>query len=189
MAKYTGSLAWDYVTLRSDMDALTFFGEKVVTLPEGTVLRVYSGSQEFLLPEGKQVITTPNKSGVYLVETLPDDKSKYWSVYPDETQYEVLLSSDEYKDSTKDRGKHLYALKIKMEDGSATLLSNAMKEYYDKLRVEGVEIPKPGDNPTGSLPSVLLAVGLGIGAALVLGLLMRDKPVRKVKNGARRRRR
>ena len=132
---------WTYITLREDrLDAEPWtVGSPPLT--KGIVLRVYEGEKDVAVIQanGKKVtkkLVSPNNAGYYLVETPPDAKSRFWNAYPGQPQYEYLVEGDEYKSTLDERSKHLYNLKLNMEDGSETLLSNALANQYDNMQVD-----------------------------------------------------
>lgn len=188
MKTTVGGIGWTYVTLKDDLPANTFFfGQKPITLPKGTLIRYYEGSSDFIVGGEKKKLTTPAPDGSYLIETTPDKKSRFWMAYPDEPKYITLLESKEYEETEPERIKHLFSAKLPIKEAwwSNQIVDNVLHLQLDGLAQE--EQPKQeggggggGDakKEDGGFP--WMAVGLGVGAAILIAMYMRqDKKGKK----------
>jgi hypothetical protein len=140
-------LTWQYVTLKNPLE-VTDPGNVAskMTIPAGTVIRLYTGVVGYANDDKSNPIKTPNSKGFSLIETLPDSKSLFWNYYKDEPQYYGLLQSQDYAKLEPARLEHLWMVQFPKSDGKYkdTLVSQAMADYYDKLN-SGVAIPKPDE--------------------------------------------
>lgn len=188
MKTTVGGIGWTYVTLKDDLPANTFFlGQKPITLPKGTLIRYYEGTSDFIEGGKKKKLTTPAPDGSYLIETTPDKKSRFWMAYPDEPKYITLLESKEYEETEPERIKHLFTAKLPIKEAwwSNQIVDNVLHLQLDGLAQE--EQPKQeggggggGDakKEDGGFP--WMAVGLGVGAAILIAMYMRqDKKGKK----------
>ena len=144
-------VTWQYITLKAPLKAQDPGSEAAMIIPAGTVIRLYTGVVGYANDDKSNPIKSPNSKGFSLIETLPDKQSIYWNFYKDEPQYEGLLNSLDYAKREQARLEHLWMAQVPMSDGEYkdTLVSNAMSDYYDKLNVSGVEIPKPDEGGGG----------------------------------------
>ena len=181
----SSSFGWSYYTTKVPLTGIQFWkkDDKVVavTLPAGTVLRVYQGKVEY----PTMTVTSPSpQNGDYFVETAPDAKSVGWTTYPNEPRYAALMTSAEYKDedAAKARLDHMLWVPLKMAGEEKPDLVDAAKEaqlndlYLAPLPdgFKGTDNGSGGNKPEAT-NSVLLAVGIGIGAALLLSMYTRSK--------------
>ena len=187
MKTTVGGIGWTYATLKDDLPAEFFIGQKPITLPKGTLIRYYEGTSDFIENGKKKKLITPAPDGSYLIETTPDKKSRFWMAYPDEPKYITLLESKEYEETEPERIKHLFTAKLPIKEAwwSNQIVDNVLHLQLDGLAQE--EQPKQeggggggGDakKEDGGFP--WMAVGLGVGAAILIAMYMRqDKKGKK----------
>ena len=181
----TKAVSWQMVKLRS-LPKTSYKGYRLysdakgnkvdVTLEAGTPIRVYSGKVPIPFDGKVTVVNSPNSNGDSLVETLPDDKSRFWTFYPNTPENLTLMQSQAFKDTAADRGTHLIWLPIQMAGSSAPdLLDEAIKAQYDAIALPEKTAPQtPPDKgkPQDAAKDTILSVALGVGGALLLASLL-----------------
>ena len=180
------TVSWQMLKLRT-LPKLTYKGYRLysddkgnkveVSLDAGTPIRVYSGKIPVTLGDKSYTINSPNDKGESFVETLPDDKSRFWNFYPNTPEYQTLMQSQAFKDTAADRGTHLMWLPLNMKsDSPPDLLDEAVKAQYDAIALPEKKAPAtPADKTAGkpdATKDTLLSVALGVGGAFLLASLL-----------------
>jgi hypothetical protein len=186
--KFSGSPSWQMIKLRM-LPKMSYQAYGLVsdtkgamikyTLEAGTPLRVYSGKMDVTFADGaKTTLSSPNPKGEVLVETVPDDKSRFWNIYDNTPANQTLVASADYLGTSNERIKHLMWAPIKMAGSEAPdLLDEAIKAKYDAVQLPAV--PPPPTPPDKDAPkqddttnNTILSVALGVGGALLLASLL-----------------
>ena len=187
--RFSGSPSWQMIKLRT-LPKLSYPAYGLVsdasgamvkyTLESGTPLRVYSGKMDVTFADGsKTTLSSPNSKGEVLVETVPDEKSRFWNIYDNTAANQTLVASADYLDTSNERIKHLMWSPIKMAGSEAPdLLDDAIKAKYDVIQIPVVPPPPTppdkGDKPKqdDTTNNTILSVALGVGGALLLASLL-----------------
>lgn len=194
MKTTVGNLSWTYATLKDDLPAQYFYGEASTVLPKGTVVRYYDGTVDVTLDGKKKTLVSPAPDGTYLVETVPDGKSRFWQVYTADLEYINLLESDEYANTQAERNKHLFIAKLPVAEPwwKNQIVDSVLHLQLDGLQVEPTPPPANGSGGSGGSGGggsggeagfPWLAVGLGVGLAALIAMLVGKDDKGKVKKG------
>ena len=163
---------WYIGVLNTPMTGVSLLdGSSPVTLPGGTLVRVYKGT---LPAQSGQNLTTPNSAGQYIVEPAPDNKSHYWSFYVETPDSLALLQSPAWLAESQARTARLVALKIDPTDDSQLAPLSDSGVDPDAFNAIGLPPASGGGGgskppaPATTKPPATAAVG---GAVLALGAL------------------
>lgn len=189
---------WTYVELKDALPTVMLYLDKgaqvPATIPAGSTVRVYGGKIPLIQADGKTtLLQSPDPQMGYLIETLPDATSIGWSYYPNEARYTALMASPEYtaEKARKARSQRLYwASKLETAEAKPDLVDIAKAQQLDQMGVPPApETPASGSGGSGGSGSdeetefPWLAVGLGVGLAALIAMLVGKDDKGKVKKG------